>query len=77
MDNMIPVEGMDGFYRDIHSGAIINKNTNDYRSYVKKREKMKQQQENFSALKDEVDSLKSDMNDIKSMLISITDILNK
>ena len=30
MDNLIPVEGMDGYFRDIHSGAIVNKNNLEY-----------------------------------------------
>ena len=38
MSKMIPVEGMDGVYGDTHSGAIVNKNNNDFQSYLKRRE---------------------------------------
>ena len=77
MSKMIPVEGMDGYYRDAHSGAIVNKNNNDFQSYLKRREKLNGQQQNFVDLQDEVENLKTDVSDIKSMLHTITDLLNK
>ena len=77
MTNLIPVEGMDGYYRDARSGAIVNQNKNDFQSYVKRREALTNQQQNFVDLQDEVENLKTDVNDIKNMLHTITDLLNK
>ena len=77
MSKMIPVEGMDGYYRDTHSGAIVNKNNNDFRSYLKRREKLSEQQQEVVDLQDQVTNLKNDVNDIKNMLHTITDLLNK
>ena len=77
MKNLIPVEGMDGYYRDARSGAIVNQNNNDFQSYVKRREALTNQQQNFVDLQDEVENLKTDVNDIKNMLHTITDLLNK
>ena len=77
MSKMIPVEGMDGYFRDTHSGAIINKNNNGFQSYMKRRDKLNGQQQNFDDLQDEVENLKTDVNDIKNMLHTITDLLNK
>jgi hypothetical protein len=77
MTNLIPVEGMDGYYRDARSGAIVNQNNNDFQSYVKRREALTNQQQNFVDLQDEVENLKTDVNDIKNMLHTITDLLNK
>jgi len=77
MSKMIPVEGMDGYFRDTHSGAIINKNNNGFQSYMKRRDKLNGQQQNFVDLQDEVENLKTDVNDIKNMLHTITDLLNK
>jgi|TARA_R100000030_G_scaffold61725_1_gene46698 predicted nuclease with TOPRIM domain len=77
MSKMIPVEGMDGYYRDTHSGAIVNKNNDDFKSYLKRREKLNEQQQEVVNLQDEVTNLKSDVNDIKNMLHTITDLLNK
>ena len=77
MKNLIPVEGMDGYYRDARSGAVVNKNKNDFESYVKRREALTNQQQSFVDLQDEVENLKTDVNDIKNMLHTITDLLNK
>ena len=77
MSKMIPVEGMDGYYRDTHSGLYVNKNNNDFQSYLKRREKLNGQQQNFVDLQDEVENLKTDVSDIKNMLHTITDLLNK
>lgn len=77
MTNLIPVEGMDGYYRDARSGAIVNQNKNDFQSYVKRREALTNQQQSFVDLQDEVENLKTDVNDIKNMLHTITDLLNK
>jgi len=68
MSNYIPVEGRDGFYRDTKTGAIINKNHLEYQSYIKQREKLNSE-------KDRIDRLENDVNDIKSMLNNIVDLL--
>jgi hypothetical protein len=77
MDNMIPVDGMDGYYRDIHSGAIVNTNNIDYETYVRNRQKLSEDKKKFDSLQSEVINLKSDVTDIKDMLNTITDLLNK
>lgn len=73
----IPVEGMDGYFRDVHSGAIVNKNNNEYESYVTSRAKMNSDKKKFENLQSEVIGMKSDVDEIKSMLNTITDLLNK
>jgi hypothetical protein len=73
----LPVEGMDGYFRNIHSGAIINKNNNEYESYVTSRKQMNSDREKVQSLQSEVGSIKSDVDEIKSMLNTITDLLNK
>jgi cell shape-determining protein MreC len=77
MENMIPVEGMDGYFRDIHSGAIVNTNNIDYETYVRNREKLRTEKKKFESLQSEVGNLKSEVADIKNMLNTITDLLNK
>lgn len=77
MKKHIPVEGKDGYFRDTHSGAIVNKNNLEFQAYVKNRENLNREKKKFEELQSEVTDLKSDINDIKSMLNSITDLLNK
>jgi hypothetical protein len=62
--NMIKVEGHTNLFRDEESGAIMNLDTAGYHEYVKKRS-MKQKQ------RDEIDSIKSELDEIKMMLKQI------
>lgn len=57
----IPVEGNPNLYRDSESGAIINCSDTEFNSYLKSRElKLKEKQE--------IDSLKNEVNEIKDMM---------
>ena len=55
---------IEGFIRDPKNSALINTNA---AAYVQYKEKRKQQQD-YSTLKNEVDSLKEDLGSIKTML---------
>ena len=58
---MIPVEGHKDLYRDEKSGAVINTDTNGYAQY-KKSKNIKLTQ------KEEIDSMKKDIEEIKNLL---------
>ena len=66
--SLIPVKGMDGFYRDSNSQAIINKNNQDYQAYVANRAKLLSDKERIDKLErgqELVNSLKSRINNIR------------
>lgn len=69
--NLIPVEGNKHLYRDSNSGAIINCDTISYNQYIRMREQKKLEKQKFSSQKDEIEKLKNDMNEIKSLLKEI------
>ena len=58
---MIKVEGHSNLYRDEESGAIINTDSTAYEKYVKSIE-------NSEMKKQELDKIKSDIDEIKSLL---------
>lgn len=64
---MIKVEGHVNLYRDEESGAIINTDSASYDKYVKTIE-------NSEIKKQELDKMKNDIDEIKSLL---KDLLNK
>jgi len=64
---MIPVEGHRGLYRDQKTNAIVNTNENEYEEYLK----LKQSK---IAEKTEIDAIKDEISEIKSLLI---DLLNR
>ncbi len=63
---MIRVEGHKNLYRDENSGAIINTDSHGYSQYKKSRNiKLTQ--------KDEIDSMKKDIEEIKNLLRMIVE----
>ena len=64
MTQFLKVQGNDSLVRDVSSKAIINTNSKEYQNYVDKRNMMAKQ-------KQEIDSLKKDMSEIKEMLATL------
>jgi hypothetical protein len=63
---MIPVKGHPNLYRDEKSGAIVNTDTNSYTQYVNSLR-------NRETQKNEIDKIKDDINEIKSLLKELLD----
>lgn len=61
----LKVEGHSNLYRDIHSGAVINSNREEYEQYMK----AKTNREN---LVNEINTLKQDLDEIKNLLKKLT-----
>lgn len=65
---LIPIEGKDGYYRDSKSNAIVNKNTQDYNTYLMNRQKLLSDKQRIDDLENEMTQIKGDLGDIKMML---------
>jgi len=76
MENLIPVEGMSGLYRDQNSSAIVNKNKVEYQAYMARKKAMEIKESEFDQMKQELDNVKNDIGDIKDMLSIIVQKLN-
>ena len=61
---LIPVEGHNALGRDPNSNAIVNTDSTGYEAYIKAREKSKMKDK-------ELEELKSELNEIKSLLKSL------
>ena len=64
-DDLIRVEGEKHLYRDRETGAIVNTDSSGYNQYVKMRKRRQTQ-------KEELDTLKKDIEEIKSLLKELT-----
>ena len=58
------IKDHDGLYKDSSTGAVINKDTSGYQQYMENRSKMLSD-------KERLDSIESDINDIKSLLLKV------
>lgn len=70
-EDLIPVEGKDGWYRDPSSNAIINANRSEYDKYMATYNKRQKELTEKEALQKEVSQLKSEMSDIKALLLTL------
>ena len=69
--NLIPVEGEKDLFRDPKTNAIINTNQSDYLSYINSRKIRQNEKNKIDILEKDVNSIKNDLNEIKSLLRSI------
>lgn len=71
MENLIPVDGREGWYRDPESNAILNGNVSEYDKYMASYNKRQKEEMEKKALQNEVSALKSEMGDIKALLLTL------
>lgn len=66
--NLIPVKNHKDLSRDPFTSAIINSNSTEHDAYLSNYNRLKKEQEEMKQLKNDVESLSSDINEIKSLL---------
>ena len=67
---MIPVEGHKNLFRDEKTGAIINTDTAGYRNYMSDKRRNSDKQAEMDAMKEEIETLISMLNDLASKITS-------
>ena len=67
---MLPVEGHKNLFRDEHSNAIINTDNAAYNDYMNTRRINSDKKADLDAMKDEIETLKSLLNDLASKITS-------
>jgi hypothetical protein len=64
----IKIENQHHLLRDEQTNAIINTNKTEYENYISNYNRMKREKEELTKLKNDVSSLNSDVQEIKSLL---------
>ena len=67
---MIRVEGHKNLFRDEKTGAIINMDTSGYNNYMSDKRRNSDKQAEIDAMKEELETLKSMLNDLASKITS-------
>ena len=65
---MIPVEGHKNLFRDEKTGAIINMDNAGYSNYMSDKRRNSDKQSEIDAMKEELETLKSMLNDLASKI---------
>ena len=73
---LIPVEGKSGFYRDPESTAVINCDKKAYSDYMKRKKISKAKSNELDKMKEEIDTVKNELGDIKCLLSTLVQKLN-
>tara|TARA_B100001059_G_scaffold155503_2_gene155105 strand:+ start:15379 stop:15609 length:231 start_codon:yes stop_codon:yes gene_type:complete len=71
MSKYLKVESDTSLIRDVDSGAIINTNKGEYEKFMKLSKRKYEEKQEMKNLKDDVEGMKSDIQEIKSLLLSI------
>ena len=67
---MIPLEGHKNLFRDEKTGAIINTDTSGYNNYMSDKRRNSDKQAEMDAMKEELETLKSMLNELASKITS-------
>jgi|TARA_B100000287_G_scaffold215118_1_gene202909 hypothetical protein len=66
-----PVKGHENWFRDSQSGSFNCADEDTYTKYMKAHAAEKKAKDDFNTLQNEVSELKSDMSEIKSLLLTL------
>ena len=73
MNKHIKVKSDVSLVRDVNTNAIINKNQSEFDKFIKLSEKKYAEKKKFDNMRSDLDSLKEDMKEIKTLLRNIMD----
>ena len=73
MNKYVKVKSDVSLVRDVDSNAIISKNQGEFDKFIKLSEKKYAEKKKFDNMRSDLDSLKQDMDEIKTLLRNIMD----
>ena len=71
MNEYVKVKDHLGLVRDPRTNAILNTNKSEYDEYIKARKKNRSKSERVEQLETDVNDIKNDLNEIKSLLLDL------
>ena len=71
MEKYLKVESEDSLVRDVDSNAIVNQNQSEFDKFLELSQRKYQEKKKFDDMRSDLDSLKEDMNEIKTLLRNI------
>ena len=73
MEKYVKVESDKSLVRDVNSNAIINNNKSEFDKFIELSQKKHMEKRKFDNMRSDLDALKQDMNEIKTLLRNIMD----
>ena len=73
MEKYLKVKSDISLVRDVDSNAIVNQNQSEFDKFLELSQRKYQEKKKFDDMRSDLDSLKQDMNEIKTLLKNIMD----
>ncbi|UTS52176.1 hypothetical protein [Synechococcus phage BUCT-ZZ01] len=73
MHDKLKVEGHEGLFRDPNTGVIVNENNLEFRTFQERREAFRRNRQKLETQEEEITNLKSEISEIKQMLLMLLD----
>ena len=73
MENYLKVKSEDSLVRDVNSNAIVNQNKDEFDKFLEVSQRKYEEKRKFDNMRSDLDSLKQDMDEIKTLLRNIID----
>ena len=73
MSEYKPIEGHSDLIKDMHSKAVINTNRSAYLAAVQRKRTLQQQKDELRDATREINILKSEMHEIKNLLVKLVE----
>ena len=73
MENYLKVKSEDSLVRDVNSNAIVNQNKDEFDKFLEVSQRKYEEKRKFDDMRSDLDSLKQDMDEIKTLLKNIMD----
>ena len=73
MENYLKVKSEDSLVRDVDSNAIVNQNKDEFDKFIELSRRKYEEKRKFDDMRSDLDSLKQDMDEIKTLLRNIMD----
>jgi hypothetical protein len=71
MNKFLKVNGVDSLVRDMSSGAIINNSTSDFENYQNQQIRAQKRKDQIAQQEIDINNIKTDLLDIKQILLSM------
>ena len=73
MEKYLKVKSENSLVRDVDSNAIVNQDKSEFDKFLELSQKKYEEKKKFDNMRSDLDSLKEDMNEIKTLLRNIMD----
>jgi hypothetical protein len=68
---IVPIKNKDGLVRDVNSRAVINTNRAEYENYIARKKQQNDMKSRLDQNCKDIDQIKSDMTEVKQMLLAL------